>query len=288
MKIKAFVGKYQLINWFKGTIFLIIGILNSRFDVGYNWFIDNLIWGPIIYFMLIVSGMLVVLYLKIPEENTGRKINKKNVIKIISIVLFLTAYAISSVYVFYFDRDLLTLIILSVIGLGLGASFLYGDQWEKKSILNMILIGFIISFGILYGALLNAISIPIYLYIFFLGAFTLQFSKEILKSCKRVIEERTREGKSQLFAEIVSLENAQKIVLILQALTIVFLILPMILEIYNSFLYLIPMIICAILVGIAAIFNLIYDFENGYKGRIFILLRVGMLFMILAFFFASI
>ncbi len=288
MKIKTFVGKYQLINWFKGTIFLIIGVLNSRFDVGYNWFIDNLILGPTLYFLVIVSGILLVLFLKSPQESTERKLNKNKVIKIISIVIFLVAYGISAVYVFYFDRNIFVLIILGIIGVFWGFSFLYGNQWEEKSILINVIISFLVSFGLIYGAILNNVSVPIYVYFFFMGVFTLQFSKDILKSCKKTAEKRTNTEEYKLFAEIVTIKKAQHIVLLLQILTILFLVIPFITGIYNSFLYLIPMIIGAILIGIAAILNYLYNFEEEYKGRVFILLRSGMLCIIIAYFFASI
>ncbi|TXT65121.1 MAG: membrane protein of unknown function [Promethearchaeota archaeon] len=288
MNLKAFADKYQLVNWFKGTIFLLLGVLNSRFDVGFNWFVDNLIFGAIIYFLLVVSGMLLALYLKLPKENAGKKFDKTEMIKFISAGLYLAAYGFSAIVVFYFARNIMLLIALAIIGIIWAISFLYGDIWEEKSIIINLIIAIMVSFGLLFGALINDLSIPVFVYFFFLGAFTLQLSKDLLKSCKKKVKIRETTEEYKLLAEILTVKKSQTIILVLQGLTILFLVIPYFTGLYNYFLYLIPMLIATILIVISAIFNYIYDFETEYMGRVFILMRSGMFCLIVAYFFASI
>ncbi|MBD3212882.1 MAG: hypothetical protein GF311_09760 [Candidatus Lokiarchaeota archaeon] len=288
MNVKAFADKYQLVNWFKGTIFLLLGVLNSRFDVGFNWFVDNLIFGAIIYFLITVSGMLLVLYLKSPKENAEKRFGKIEIIKFISAGLYLAGYGFAGIIVFYFARNIMILIVLAIIGIVWGISFLYADTWKEKSIVINLIIAIMVSFGLLFGALINDLSIPIFVYFFFLGAFSLQLSKDLLKSCKKVVKVRENTEEYKLLAELLTVKKSQNIILVLQSLTIVFLVIPLFTDIFNYFLYLIPMLIAIILIVISAIFNYIYDFETEYMGRVFILMRSGMFCLIIAYFFASI
>ncbi|MFO7798079.1 MAG: hypothetical protein ACQERB_08785 [Promethearchaeati archaeon] len=214
--------------------------------------------------------------------------SKKSIVLTVSIVFFLISYGILSFFVFYYGRSIILLILLGIIGIILYFSCFFGDEWENKSILMIIYIGFAVSFGLIFGAILNDISIPLYLYFFFFGVLTLQFSKDILKSCKRSAQERSNNEEYRFFADIFGLNVSQKIVLILQFLTILFLLIPFVTGIYNYFLYLFPMLIAMILIVISVILNLVYDFEEKYNGKVFILLRIGMFFVIVAYFFGSI
>lgn len=288
MEIKATVGKFQAINWFKGAILVIIGLLHSRFDVGFNWFLDNLVLGPIVYFLIMVSGMLVTLALKMPQEESKSTFQRRDVVKMASVIIFLITYGIISYYVYFYERTVLILVLLGIIGFWWGLTLLYGADWEYKDILRIFIIGFSLSFGIIYAALLNDLSIPGYLYFFVLGTFTLQFTKDILKSCKVTAEIRGESENYKSLANTFTIHKTQNIALVLQALTILFLTLPFIAGLYNYFLYLFPMIIASIFIGISIVLNLIYDLEDEYNGKVFILLRLSMVFVITAFFFASI
>jgi len=232
--------------------------------------------------------MLLVLYLKLPQDTKESKLTKKNIVIIASIVLFLISYGILSFFVFYHGRSIISLILLGIIGIMLYSSCFFGDEWENKSILMIIYIGFAVSFGLIFGAILNDISIPLYLYFFFFGVLTLQFSKDILKSCKRATQERSNNEEYRFFADIFGIQIAQRMVLMLQFLTILFLLIPFISGIYNYFLYLFPMLIAMILIVISVILNFKYDFKEKYNGKVFILLRIGMFFILAAYFFASI
>jgi len=288
MNIKAFVGKFKIINWFKGTIFLILGLLHSRFRVGFNWFIDNLILGTIIYFLIAFSTMMMVLAFKRPQEKTNDILEGRDIVVLVSIVVFMLAYGIASYAVFYYDRSILLIIILAIIGLILGFSLFYGIDWKYKSILTNLIIGFFTTFGLIYAVFLNGIFIPPYIIFFFLGAFSLQFSKDIIKSCRDVADRRGENGTYKSFAEVITINRTQNIALIFQILTIVFLLIPFLTGVYNYFLYIFPMIITAIIVGISIILNVIYDFEEEYKGKVFLLLRLAMFFTIVAILFAGV
>jgi hypothetical protein len=235
-----------------------------------------------------VSGMLVTLALKMPQEDSESTFQKRNVVRMAAVIIFLIAYGIISYYVYFSDRTILILVLLGVVGFCWGITLLYGLDWEYKGILRNFIIGFSLFLALLYAALLNNLSIPSYLYFFALGIFTLQFTKDILKSCKLTSENRGESENYKPLAEILTVHKSQNIALILQALTILFLILPFIAGIYNYFLYLFPMIIASILIGISIVLNLVYDFEEEYNGKVFILLRTSMFFVIMAFFFASI
>jgi 4-hydroxybenzoate polyprenyltransferase len=288
MNIKAFVGRFKIINWFKGIIFAILGLLHSRFGVGFNWFVDNLIFGAIIYFLVVFSSMMMVLAFKRPQEKTGDILEGRDIVVLVSIVVFVLAYGIVSYVVFYYERSILIIIILAVIGLILGISLFYGIDWKYKSILTNLIIGFSTTFGLIYASFLNDVFIPTYVYFFFLGAFSLQFSKDIIKSCRDVAERREENGTYKPFAEVIRINRTQNIALAFQILTIIFLLVPFLTGVYNYFLYMFPMIIAALLVGLSIILNLIYDFEEEYKGKVFLLLRLAMFFTIVAILFAGI
>lgn len=288
MKIKKTIGKFQVINWFKGAILAIIGLLHNRSDVGYNWFMDNLVIGPIVYLLIMISSMLVVFALKMPRDESENTLQKRIAVKIASIVIFLIAYGLISFYVYYYTRTLLLLVFLGLIGFCWGLSLLYGVEWEYKSILRILIIGFTLSFGVIYGALLNDLTFPIYLYFIILATFTLQISKDMLKSCKYSTEKRGEIEEYQPFADILTVNKTQRIVLILQILTLLFLTLPFITGVYNYFLYLFPMVIGVIFIIVSIVLNLKYDFEREYNGKIFILLRLSIFFAIMAFFLASV
>ncbi|MBD3193647.1 MAG: hypothetical protein GF317_01225 [Candidatus Lokiarchaeota archaeon] len=287
MEKEGFIGKYKVINWIKGVIFIILGILNNRFDVGYHWFLDNLIFGPIIYIFIIISGMLIALDLRSDNGDRGEKSNKKLTIKNLAYIFFLIAYGINCVYVFYFQRNIIILIVLGGVGIIWYILSLFGKDWEKRSLLVTLIVSFTVAFGLIFGALLNDISIPTWSYFFFSAIFTLQFSKDIIKSCEKGIS-RTENEKYGNFCDIFTAKKTQRIALALQIIAILSLTLPLILGVYNGFLYLITGLIVIILVAISAILNLIYDFEEKYSGKVFVLLKIGMFFSIIAIFFASI
>lgn len=231
---------------------------------------------------------MLILYLKSPKENTEKKFRKRDIIKIVSASLYLVAYGLAAIIVFYLGRNILVLIVLAIIGIIWGICFLYGKDWTEKSVLINLIIALMVSFGLLFGAIINDLSIPIFLYFFFLGAITLQFTKDLLKSCKKKVKIRENNGEYKLLADILSVKKSQNVILIFQGLIIVFLVIPFFTGIYNYFLYLIPTIIAIVFISISAIFNYIYDFEEEYKGRVFILMRSGMFCLIVAYFFASI
>ncbi len=286
MDVKYIIRTLKPINWLKGLLMLIIGLMNSRLVIGIGRFIANLIFGPLIYFLIIVSGFLLVLFIKISQKDSPRDKKNNKIIQIMTIVLYFTAYIVCLFHTILYNLSILVPILIALLGVIWLISIYYGKDWEKRSILNTVIVSLLVSFGLIYGAAVNDINIPVSLYFFFLALFSLQFSKDIIKSYKK------KEGEERIdykeFAASVGAHMTKQIAIGLNLIVIICLLIPMLTGLYNGFLYFFPMIINVILLAMACIIILKADLEKSYKKSIPFLLRTGIFLEFLAFIFASV
>ena len=276
------------VNWLKASMMVLIGIINTRFGVGVGRVNTNIFFGMPIFFLVAISGMLVVLALKNVDEDAARRKKTYRKIGISSAVFFLVAFGLSLFHTFFYNLDILNVFLLAFLGIFGFVSFYYGKEWDKRGFLANFIIGLSFSFGIIYGAALNGIDIPIFIYLFFGAAFLLQFSKDLMNDSK-FIERDEREG-FKSFAISLGTRKAMLISLISEILTILFLVLPIIpgfQGIFNPFLYTIPMILTVSIIGIAVVFTALIKEERTYYRIVKIILRIAMFLLFVVLIFAS-
>ena len=279
MKKKDYVYGMKPFNWIKGSVLVFIGMLITRWGVGYGRFSINVNFGLPIYFLIACSGMLVALTLKIEESLDERKSLKHKKLEITSAVLYVAAFITSIVHTIYYNLEILNVFFLAFIGVLWFLSELYGKTWKKKNFLANILISLSFSLGIIYGATLNVVAIPLSIFVFFGATFLLQFSKDLINESKNE-EKYNRAGASSL-ALALGAEKTQKISFIIDLIVILLFILPIIPNLFGILslvLYLIPMIITVILLGIAALLTYKMNAGKNYYRIIKILLKIGMFF----------
>ena len=174
----------KIFNWIKGGVLAFIGILITRWNVGFGRFTINIYFGLPIYFLIACSGMLVALILKIEESPDERKTLKSKKLEISSAVLYIAAFITSIIHTISYNLEVLNVFLLAFIGVVWFLSVFYGKTWNRKNLLANILIGLSFSLGIIYGAAINGAMIPISIFIFFGAIFLLQFSKDLINESK--------------------------------------------------------------------------------------------------------
>ncbi|MBY9003478.1 MAG: UbiA family prenyltransferase [Candidatus Lokiarchaeota archaeon] len=289
MNKKDYMYGMKMFNWIKGGVLAFIGILITRWDVGFGRFTINIYFGLPIYFLIACSGMLVALILKIEESPDERKTLKSKKLEISSAVLYVAAFITSIVHTIRYNLDVLNVFLLAFIGVAWFLSVFYGKTWNRKNLLANILISLSFSLGIIYGAAINGSMIPISIFIFFGAIFLLQFSKDLINESKN--EKKYNRAGAFSLASTLGVEKTQKISIILDLVVILLLILPFIpnfVYMLSMIFYMILMIITVILLGIAALLTYKMKAEKTYYRTVKILLRIGMFFLytglILAYF----
>lgn len=285
IKVKDYIYTLKPINWIKGSFMVLGGILNTRFGIGVGRVNINIYFGLPTFFLITISGMLVVLTLRFADKKSITRKSNIRKIWISSAATFLAAFGLCIFQTVYYNLDILSVFLLAFIGILWFMSIYYGISWDKRYILRNIIINLSFSFGIIYGAALNSFFIPAYIFVFFLSAFFLQFSKDIINECKNIKKDEI-EGLNS-FPISLGLQNTHKITFIYDLLTILFLILPVLLNVFNLILYTIPMIISVIIVAFAALLNLLMDNEKTYYRIIKVLLRIGMFLVLTILILAS-
>ena len=285
MKNKYLAYGIKPYSWFKGSFLVLIGLLLSRWDVGVGRLDSNICFGLPIYFLIASSVMLTSLILKIEEAQDNRNTNKK--LTISSAVLFGTAFVTSVIHTASYNLDILNVFILALIGVILILSLYYGKSWEKKDLLANTLISLSPSVGIIYGASLNGTLIPIIVFLFFGAVFFLQFSKDLINESKN--KEKYHKASAGSLAVNLGEEKTKKISILFDLIVILLIILPIFLDfIYIPFLlYLIPMVLTVIIVGLAALLTFLMKPERTYYRIVKILLRIGMFFVFATILLAS-
>ncbi|MFX0021263.1 MAG: hypothetical protein ACFE9S_02985 [Candidatus Hermodarchaeota archaeon] len=282
MKVKKYlkIGKPAV----KGSILVIFGILNSRIGIGVEIFTNNLIYGPIAYFFLALSGIIIIEFLHILNKSSDRdKKNKIGVLiafgslNIISLIL-ITFNIIENFTIYYLNIPIILftpLIIIFWIALGY-----FGTKDIIEKITVKILV-FTLSFsvGLFYGVFLNTLIIPTQIYFFFLSISFLQMSRELSKG----FNEKEKMEEYFQFPNRTDERKLLKFSLIFQFAAIIFLIIPVFLEIYNNFLLLFLMVSNLTVISIASFLTLASLIEKEIYKSISSILKIGILLELIMF-----
>ena len=278
------------INCIMGSLTVIIGILNTRTGIPINILLINLVLGIITYYFIAGSGMIIndIYDIEIDKINRPDRPIPSGAVslkqaKLLFILTFGIGVMISIIHYFIFDLSGLNVILAVFFGL---IGWLYAAWGKKQGFIGNIIVGISFSIGLIYGAVLNSLTIPLYIYYFFLTAFFLLLSREIVKGCED-IEGDKEEGVKTLAIKLGT-KKAIRFSLLFEVLAIIFFILPLFTEIINPLLFLIFLIFGLIVVVTAIVLSLSKNLGQENFKKISLLLKLGALLGLIAFIFASI
>lgn len=267
----------------KGSIMVLFGIFNSRLGIGIEIFTNNLIYGPLAYLFITLSGLLVIKLLQILDNPSNEsRISKKQ-----AFLLFITFYIFGFILIIanvvsnmaIYRLNIPIIFIVGFVGVLWCFFGFLGFKYRKYIILvNILIVSLAFSIGLVFGAFLNIFIIPIYLYLFFLSTFFLQSSRELMKGF-----DRDDKAKGFMRWEIrYNLQNVLRYSLLSELLTIVFLILLIVFNISNSILFLFLIICGIIIIGFTVIFTFESILEKKISYRIHSILKFGILIELIA------
>lgn len=289
MKFKDAIEILRPVNDLMGSLTVIIGILNTRAGIDPITLLLNIILGVITYFFMAGSGMVINDYYDIeidkinrPERPIPRGSITLKQAKFLWILTSLLGIGIALLHSLLFNIGYLNIIIAILFAF---IGWLYAAWGKKSGFIGNIIVSVSFSIGLIYGAVLNNSNIPPYIYFFFLTAFFLLLSREIIKGCEDIEGDKSQGVKT--LAIQIGVKKSTKISLIFALLAIVFFILPYFTNILNRFLFLISMIfgLATVLYTIALMLkrNLV---RKDFK-KISFLLKISMFLGLIAFIFAS-
>ena len=265
----------------KGSIMALIGVLISRVNVGIEQFVTNLIFAPIAYIFIALSGLMVIKILNVLQDSSNNsKINLTQAIAWFEVfyVIGIVLTVVNVVLFFLNTFVVIYIVIIEVFWISLG-SLAY------KNIINsefacVSIVSLVFTLGIIYGALLNTLTIPLSIYFIFITASFLQSAREFVKS----YDKKNRGGGFITMSNEEEREKILKFSLIFQVLSIVFFILPLFSSIAYPVLYFFVMIIGLIFIGSAMVLTLKSLREKQDYLRTSWLLKYGILLELIAFF----
>ncbi|MHA1670203.1 MAG: geranylgeranylglycerol-phosphate geranylgeranyltransferase [Promethearchaeota archaeon] len=289
MKLKDAIEILRPINCLMGALTVIIGLLNTRTSVSFPLLISKILFGSLTYIFLAGSGMVINDFYDYEIDKINRPqrpIPRGSVSLDQAKMLFFTYLSIGLLLnvlnVLIFNLNYLTIIIAAFFGF---IGWLYAKWGKKSGFPGNIIVSISFSIGMIYGALLNSSLIPLYIYYFFLTAFFLLLSREIIKGCED-IEGDKKEGVKTLAIRIGA-KKATTLSLISSLLAIIFFILPLFTNIINTSLFLISMSSGLIIVAFSVFLMAKINMERDEFKRISLFLKIGALLGLVSFVFAS-
>jgi len=265
----------------KGSIMAIIGVLISRVNIGIEQFITNLIFAPIAYLFIAISGLTVIKILQITQASTNNsKINLKQalalfgsiyVVGIVLTVVNVVLYSLNTFVIIY-------IVIIEVLWVSLG--LLAYKNKINTAFACVTIVSLVFTLGIIYGALLNTLTIPLSIYFILITASFLQSAREFIKS----YDKKNRGGGFITINNEEQRDKTLKLSLIFQILSSAFFIITAFSNIAYPVLYIFVMIIGLIFIGAAMVLTFKSIKEKRDYLRTSWLLKYGILMELIAFF----
>jgi geranylgeranylglycerol-phosphate geranylgeranyltransferase len=290
MKFKDAIEITRPINCLMGGLSVIIGLLNTRSGVPLEKFFINIILGAFTYILIAASGMVIndIYDLEIDKINRPKRPIPRGSIslkqaKILFIIYLFSGLFLSALNTIIFNLSLINIFLASFFGF---IAWVYAKWGKKSGFLGNVIVGISFSIGLVYGAYLNSSIIPPYIFYFFITAFSLLVSREIIKGCEDIEGDKNQGVKT--LAIKVGIKNSRIVAVIFSLVAIIFFILPILTNILNPILFIIFMIPGLVEVAYIIFLMLTSKLDKGDLKKISLLLKVGMLIGLLAFLFASI
>ena len=290
MKLKDTLEIARPINCVMGALSVIIGLLNTRIDIPVERLVINIILGVFTYIFIAASGMVIndiydveIDKINRPERPIPRGSITLKQAKLLFIIYLSFGIILCIVNTILFNLSLLNFILASFFGF---IGWVYAKWGKKSGFFGNLAVGISFSIGLVYGALLNSILIPLYILYFFITAFSLLVSREIIKGCED-IEGDKKQGVKTLAIKY-GVKNSRNIALIFAVIAIIFFILPISTNILNLPLFIVLMIVGLIEVAYTIFLMLTSKLEVKDLKKISLFLKIGMFIGLIAFLFASI
>ena len=290
MKIKDTLEIARPINCVMGALSVIIGLLNTRIGIPVDKLFINMILGVFTYIFIAASGMVIndiydveIDKINRPERPIPRGSITLKQAKLLFIIYLSFGIILCIVNTILFNLSLLNFILASFFGF---IGWVYAKWGKKSGFFGNLAVGISFSIGLVYGALLNSILIPLYILYFFITAFSLLVSREIIKGCED-IEGDKKQGVKTLAIKY-GVKNSRNIALIFAVIAIIFFILPISTNILNLPLFIVLMIVGLIEVAYTIFLMLTSKLEVKDLKKISLFLKIGMFIGLIAFLFASI
>lgn len=265
-----------------------IGILLSRKGISIEIFTTNVMFGPIAYLFLALSGIITIKILQIIENPSYDNRFSRNQAKILFGVIYLIGLTLAIINVIinstiYYLNILIIVFTVSLAILWTVLGYYAFKIKTNSDLIKMMITSLVFSLGILYGALLVSLLIPLFVYFFFLTASFLQLSRELVKD----LPKRDQAEGVVIIKRGDDIYSSLKSSLILQFLAITFFILPVFTNIAYPLLYLLLMVVGVIIIGLASILTLKSLFERKFFNKIGVILKIGILIELIAFILIS-
>ena len=258
----------------------IIGVLISRVNVGIELFITNLIYAPIAYLFVALSGLTVIKILQILQDPSNtRKLGLKEALAIFG-AFFIVSIVLTVFNVVLSIFNILSIVYIVIIGiLWVLMGLLAKKNIVKSEFIHVSIASLVFTLGIFYGAILNTLIIPLSVYFMFITALFLQLARELVKSFNK-------KDRGRGFITIKNDRERDKILkisLIFQGIAIIFFILILYSNITYAFLYLFVMLIGLIIISAAMLLTFKSIREKKDYLRTSLLLKYGILIELIAF-----
>jgi len=205
LKIKDAIEIVRPVNCLMGALTIIIGLLNTRTSISLTLLFSNIILGTLTYIFLAGSGMIINDFYDYEIDKINRPqrpIPRGSVSLSQAKLLFFTYLLIGLLFSFFnvliFNLNYIIIILAAFFGF---IGWVYAKWGKKSGFPGNIIVSISFSIGMIYGALLNSSLIPIYIYYYFITAFFLLLSREIIKGCED-IEGDKKEGVKTLAIRI--------------------------------------------------------------------------------------
>ena len=290
MRFKDAIEIIRPINCIMGALTVIIGLLNTRLGIPLDKFFINIILGGFTYIFISASGMVIndIYDLEIDKINRPERPIPRGSItlkqaKILFIIYLCFGLFLSILNIIIFSLNILIFVVVSFFGF---IGWVYAKWGKKSGFLGNLAVGVSFSIGLVYGALLNSSFIPPYILFFFITAFSLLVSREIIKGCEDIEGDKSQGVKT--LAIKIGIKNSRNVAVFFALLAIIFFVLPILTNILNPILFLIFMVLGIIEVAYTIVLMLTSKLEKGDLKKISLLLKIGMLVGLIAFLFASI
>jgi geranylgeranylglycerol-phosphate geranylgeranyltransferase len=290
MKFKYTLEIARPINCVMGALSVIIGLLNTRIGIPVERLFINIILGVFTYIFIAASGMVIndIYDIEIDKVNRPERPIPRGSItlkqaKILFIIYLSFGIMLCIVNTILFNLNVLNFILASFFGF---IGWVYAKWGKKSGFFGNLAVGVSFSIGLVYGALLNSTLIPLYILYFFITAFSLLVSREIIKGCED-IEGDKKQGVRTLAIKI-GVKNSRNIALIFAVIAIIFFILPISTNILNLPLFIVLMIVGLIEVAYTIFIMLTSKLEARDLKKISLFLKIGMFIGLIAFLSASI
>ena len=284
MEYKTFHNTIRPGTWVKSAIMVVFGILLTRYLVGAGRVRANLIFGPLIFFFMAISGTFSSLILRIVGKPDAKF---KEALKylIISGVTFIVAAILSIYHAIRYGLGFIPIFTVLLIGVIESMIINYGKTWKYQSLLQPLWNSILPAFGLLYGASLGGVILPAFVYLLVLATFGLQFSKDVIKKFKLL--PTAHEDDAKFIAQLGS-HRLQAHIMIYLAVSIICMVISEFLTLFNPFLYLFGMLVTTLLMAIAILVIWKIDLGEKYKMTVNSLLKTAILFQYITFVIGSV